>query len=73
MYFKVKTFPGSKNVKVVKKSDDSFDIFVKEKAERGLANRAVVLTLSAYFKVPAGRVRLIRGAKSRKKIFEINL
>ncbi len=71
MYLKVKTHPGSKKPTIIKKDEDSFEVYVKEKAERGLANRAVVAALAVYFKVPAGKVRLIKGAKSRNKIFEI--
>ena len=73
MHLKVKTHPGSKKPKIIKKAEDSFEIYVKQKAERGLANKAVVKTLSLYLKVPAGKLRLVKGAKSRNKIFEIGL
>ncbi|MBI3273900.1 MAG: DUF167 domain-containing protein [Candidatus Colwellbacteria bacterium] len=71
MHLKIKTQPGSKKQKIVKKAEDSFEIYVKEKAERGLANRAVASALATYFKVPVGKVRLVKGAKSKNKIFEI--
>jgi len=71
MHLKIKTHPGSKKLKLIKKAEDSFEVFVKEKAERGLANRATRATLAAYFKVPAGKVRLVKGAKSRNKIFKV--
>ena len=71
MHFKIKTHPGSKKPKIIKKAEDSFDIFVKEKAEKGLANKAVIKTLSSYLKLPAGKLRLIKGAKSRNKIFKV--
>lgn len=73
MLIKIKTYPGSKKPKIIKKSEDGFDVYVKEKAERGLANRAVIAALTKHFKVPAGKVRLIKGAKSRNKIFEVDL
>ena len=73
MHLKIKTHPGSKKPKIIKKAEDSFEIYVKQKAERGLANKAVVKTLSLYLKVPAGKLRLVKGAKSRNKIFEIGL
>ena len=71
MYLKIKAHPNSKKARVIKKSQDSFDIYVKEKAERGLANKAVIKALSSYFKIQVGKLRLIKGAKSKSKIFEI--
>lgn len=71
MLIKVKVFPGSKEEKIVKKAEDSFEVKVKERAERGLANMAVIKLLASYFKIPASQVRLLKGVKSRSKIFEI--
>jgi len=71
MLIKVKVFPGSKKEKIIKKSEDSFEVRVKEKPERGLANRGVIRILSACFEIPESRVRLIRGFKKRNKIFKI--
>lgn len=73
MYLKIKTHPNSKKEKIIQKAEDSFEVYVKEKAERGLANKAVIKVLSSYFKVPAGKFKLIKGAKSRNKIFEVGL
>jgi len=71
MLIKVKVFPNSKKEEIIKKSEDSFEIKVKEKPEKGRANREVVRILSFYFKIPESRIRLIRGFKKRNKIFEI--
>ena len=71
MLIKVKVFAGSKKIGIIKKSESSFDVKVKEKAERGLANKAVVSALATYFKIPTSKIRLARGAKQRNKIFEI--
>lgn len=73
MFIKVKTHPGSKKEKIIRTSEDSFEVYIKEKAERGLANKAVVKVLSSYLKVPAGKLRLVKGAKSRSKIFKVGL
>ena len=70
MLIKVKVFPDSKKQEIIKKGDDSFDIKVKEKAERGEATKAVKKIISSYFKTD--RVRLIKGAKQRNKIFKLN-
>ncbi|BCX15115.1 MAG: hypothetical protein KatS3mg097_007 [Candidatus Parcubacteria bacterium] len=73
MLIKVKVFPSSKEEKIVKKAEDSFEVKVKERAERGLANMAVIRILASYFKIPVSQVRLLKGAKSKNKIFEIKL
>ena len=71
MFIKVKVFPGAKEEKIIQKSADSFDVFVKEKPERGEANRAVINILTQYFHVLPNKIRLIKGFKQRNKIFKI--
>ena len=72
MLIKVKVFSHSKKQGIIKKSEDSFEIKVKEKPVKGLANKAVINVLSSYFKIPESKVRLIKGFKQRNKIFKIN-
>ena len=71
MLIKVKVFPNSKKEEIIKKSEDSFEVRVKEKPEKGKANREVVRVLSSYFKIPESKIRLVKGFKKRNKIFEI--
>lgn len=71
MLIKVRVFPKSKKSEIIKKSNNRFEIKVKEKAERGLANKAVFEIISVYFKIPKSRIRLLKGFKSQNKIFEI--
>jgi len=71
MLIKVKVFPNSKKEGVIKKSEDSFEVKVKAKPEKGMANKEVVKLLSVYFKIPESKIRLIKGFKERNKIFEI--
>ena len=71
MLIKVKVFPNSKKEEIIKKSEDSFEVKVKAKPEKGMANKEVVKILSAYFKVPESKIRLVKGFKKRNKIFEI--
>ncbi len=73
MLIKVKVFPCSKENEIFKKSEDSFEIYVKEKPVMGMANRAVVRSLSSFLKIPEERVRLIKGFRERNKIFEIKI
>ena len=71
MLIKVKVFPNSKKQEIIKKSKDSFEIKVKAKPIKGLANKAVIGVLSLYFKIPASKIKLVKGFKQRNKIFEI--
>jgi len=71
MLIKVKVFPNSKKEEVIKKSEDSFEVKIKEKPEKGKANKEVIKVLSFYFKIPESKIRLIRGFKKRNKIFEM--
>jgi uncharacterized protein len=71
MLIKVKVFPGSRENEIIKKSDDSFEIKVKEKPQMGRATEATAQLLSYYFEVPRKNIRLIKGFKERNKIFDI--
>jgi len=71
MLIKVKIFADSENDEIVKKKDDEFEVRVKEKAEEGRANRAVIKVLANYFKIDESRIKLTKGFKERNKIFEI--
>jgi uncharacterized protein YggU (UPF0235/DUF167 family) len=73
MLIKVKVFPNSKKTGIIKKSEDSFEIRVKEKPIMGQANIGTIEALSSYFNIPWSKIRLVRGFKTRNKIFDINL
>jgi hypothetical protein len=73
MLIKVKAFPGENEEEIIKKSEDSFDIKVKEKPVMGQANKGIIRVLSFYFKVPESKIRMIKGFKERNKIFDIIL
>lgn len=69
MLIKVKVFPNAKKEKIIEKDKDSFEVYVKEKAKEGKANKRVLKLISLYFKLPEQKIRLIRGVKERNKIF----
>lgn len=64
----MKVHPGSKQVKAVKKAEDSFELWVKAPAERGLANDAALALLAGELGVMQGKIRLVKGAQSPAKI-----
>jgi len=73
MLIKIKVFPSSSKQEVTKKSEDSFEVKVISKPERGMANRESLELLSRYFEISSSKVRLIKGAHSHNKVFEVNL
>lgn len=71
MYVKVLAAAGAKKESVEKLSETSFEIAVREPAERNLANRRIAVLIAQYFNVPVGSVRIINGHHSQNKMFSI--
>ena len=71
MLIRVKVFPNSKKEEIIKKSEDSYEIKIKEKPIKGKANKAVLEALISFFKIPKSKIRLVKGAKKRNKLFKI--
>lgn len=71
MKIKVKVFPQAGKEEIIKKSDDSFEIWVKAKPVQGQANRAVIRALAEYFNISSREIRLVKGFRERNKIFEV--
>ncbi|MEK7630183.1 MAG: DUF167 domain-containing protein [Patescibacteria group bacterium] len=72
MKISVKARPASKIEGVFKVSETEFIVKVKEPPREGRANVAIVKALAEYFKLPFYCVRLVSGATSKEKIFEIS-
>lgn len=63
--------PGSK-VESVDSTPGGLIVRVRARALEGQANIACVRALAEHFGVPISRVTLVRGARSRQKLFEID-
>ena len=72
MYIKVRVKTDAKKEKIAKKSEDHFDIDVRESAERNLANKRVLELVRDYFKVYNGKVRIVSGHHSPSKIISLD-
>ena len=57
---------------VVKNDDDTLTVYIKAPAIEGRANAAAIKLLAKHFKVASSEVKLVRGATSKYKIFEID-
>lgn len=56
---------------VVANDDGSLTVYTKAPAIKGRANLAAVKLVAKYYGVAPSRVKLVRGAASRNKVFEI--
>ena len=57
---------------VVKNDDDTLTVYIKAPAIEGRANAAAIKLLAKHFKVASSKVKLVHGATSKYKIFEID-
>ncbi len=73
MYVKIHVTVDAKKELVNKVKDDLLEISVREPAERNLANSRVKELVASYFKIPAGKVKIVSGHHHPHKIFSIDL
>ena len=73
MKVSVRIKPNSRHrEEVVPNDDGSLTIYTKAPAIEGRANAAAIKLLAKHFKVASSKVKLVRGATSKYKIFEID-
>jgi uncharacterized protein YggU (UPF0235/DUF167 family) len=71
MYIHAKVIAGAKRESFKQKSEDRFEISVREKAERNMANARVLELVAEHFSVPVSHVRIINGHKHPSKLLII--
>lgn len=71
MYIKVRVNVGSKKESIVKKSENSYILNIKEKAERNIANQRVCEIIAVLYSLPIKSVRIINGNHSPNKILSL--
>lgn len=72
MLIRVHVTPNAREPRVTRVGEASFEVKVDERATGGRANRRLVEILSEHFKVPKSRISVVRGARSRDKMVEVN-
>lgn len=72
MIVTIKVHPKSKNPRVEKSSNGETHIYIKEAPIKGEANKAVLKVLSDIYRVPPSSIKMLRGIRSKDKVFEIN-
>ena len=71
MLIKVKVYPEFNETRVSQVADNSFEVYVKARPQRGMATREAKELLADYLKVDFKQLRLIKGARTRNKIFKL--
>jgi uncharacterized protein YggU (UPF0235/DUF167 family) len=71
-YIHVKVTAGAKKETWKKKSEDHFEISVREKAERNMANNKVLELVAGHFKVPVKKVRIVNGHRHPSKLIVVD-
>ena len=70
-YVHAKVTAGARKETFSQKSEDHFDISVKEKAERNMANARVIALIAGHFAVPARSVRIVNGHRHPSKLLAV--
>jgi len=73
MRFPVKVVPRAKKTGIAPAADGTLVVKVREPAEDGKANDAVIAALAEHFKVKPRAVTIVHGHVSRRKLVEVNL
>ena len=71
MYIKVKVTAGAKKELIEKIKDDEYRIFVREPAERNLANERVCTLVAHEIGIARPKVRIVSGHHSPSKILSV--
>lgn len=69
IHLKVTVWPDFKKELIEKVGPDEYRMYLREPAERGLANKKVLKVLQELF--PGRRIRIVNGALTQKKLIEI--
>ena len=72
MYIHVKIMAGAGKESFIKKSDDHFEISVKEKARRNMANARVLELVAEHFRVSILKVRIVNGHRHPSKLLVVD-
>lgn len=73
MKLQVQIKPNSKYAEGVELVDGVYVVRVKPPATEGRANARAIELLAKHFGVPKTRVKIIRGATSKHKVFQIEI
>ncbi|PIR86290.1 hypothetical protein COU13_01770 [Candidatus Kaiserbacteria bacterium CG10_big_fil_rev_8_21_14_0_10_43_70] len=70
---RVKVTPGASKEVFTKVGENSFEAFVREPAQKNMANRRVCELVAIYYGAPPEAARIKTGHRSRNKIINVKL
>jgi uncharacterized protein len=73
MIIEVYVTPNAKQSRVVKVSDDYFEVWVDERTIAGRANKRLLEILAEHFNVPKSRITVLKGTKTRNKTILVTI
>ena len=73
MYIKVHVIASAKKELVMRKGSDSYDISVREPAERNMANKRVLELVTRDMGLLPGSARIVSGHHSPSKILSVRV
>jgi len=73
MLIRVYVTPNAREARVVKVSDDHFEVRVDEMAVGGRANKRLLEILAEHFKIQKSRISILKGTKTRNKLVQVIL
>ncbi len=68
----VKVKPNSKTESVKKAGLARFEVRTKSPPREGRANAAAIDALARHLGIPKSRIKILTGARSKQKVFEIS-
>lgn len=71
IHIKIKVYPDQPKEKIIKNDDDSYDLYIREPAKDGMANRRVLSLMTREIKPRPKRVKIVSGHTSPTKIIEV--
>ena len=73
MLIRVYVTPNAREARVVKVSNNYFEVRVDEMAVGGRANKRLLEILAEHFKVQKSRISILKGTKTRNKLVQVIL
>ena len=70
-FIRLKVHAEAKENRLEAKGKDRFEVWVREPAQDGRANRAVLNLVAAHLQIPAGRLWIVKGAHQPSKIVAV--
>jgi hypothetical protein len=73
MIITITAHPNSKKPRIEKDLFGALHVYVNQPPLEGKANKAVAEALAEYFKISKSKAVLIRGQKSKQKVFNLEI